>query len=539
MISDKLKQAKINPEKDYHLKMDIRRILRLIESEDDYSDHVESELESLEEDHPVTELIESVDVWERSDHQEFESGIRAALTALDDLYELSLENEWYSVASYSLLKSVEYREKLGGHDPTSQFGKVLNFLNTHFYGKPDVSLGQLKSHVQKMLEHLDDMDDQEISSLLDIVEDRAEHLREKNRYMTERTYLDYQITIKKQLGDDISSIQSRMVESFEDELELKSSANSLMKADILERAVATCQSYLSDEKENEWRLKIRELNQQATEEITPTEHRVDVGDDVSRIVDQFEQAKQQSSSWEALAMLLYAPIGQGNFEKALESIEDAPFANMVSKDVISLEGDSVGFEPGLGQEGERAPSGYIEGMKVSNHILALALLRLIEQELLSESDFYIILTITPGVSIQDEAFLTDALINLFEERHAEAIHLAVPRLESVTASVYEEMGKAVTKNQGKIYQQKGLGGLFGLVEEDISTNFGKYLQYRYTDTAGHNIRNRVAHGQIRYSATDFKLASTLIFDIFRTAARITAAYDETNDWGNPNHDTEE
>jgi hypothetical protein len=205
-------------------------------------------------------------------------------------------------------------------------------------------------------------------------------------------------------------------------------------------------------------------------------------------------------------------------------MEENPAANILSENVISPEGDSVGFEPGIGQEGERAPSGYKKELTVANHTLAVALQRLIDQNLLFESDFYTILSLIPGVSIQDEAFLTDAIINLFEERYAEAVHLAVPRLESVTANVYEEMGKAVTKNQGNVYQQRGLGGLFSLIEEDISTNFGKYLQYRYTDTAGQNIRNRVAHGQIKYSATNFKLASTTLFDIFRTGARITNAY---------------
>jgi hypothetical protein len=108
------------------------------------------------------------------------------------------------------------------------------------------------------------------------------------------------------------------------------------------------------------------------------------------------------------------------------------------------------------------------------------------------------------------------------------VHLAIPRLESVAANVYQEIGKAVTKNQGQIYQQRGLGGLFGLIEEDISTNFGKYLQYRYTDTAGQNTRNRVAHGQIKYSTTNFKLAATTIFDIFRVGARITATYTDSD-----------
>lgn len=525
MISDKVEQAKINPEKDYHLKMDIRRIIRVIESDRGHSELVENELEELDTEHPIYRLVESLDIWESSDHQEFESGINAALAGLDDLYELALEEEWYSVASYSLLKSVEYREELGGFDPTNQFDEVLDFLNTHFYGESDVQLGQLRNHVEKMLEHLDAMDEDSINSLLNIVEDRAQHLKSDKQYMSERDYLDYQITIKNHLGEEISDEQERLIETYKDEFEQKSSAKSMIKADILERGVAKCQAFLPEEKENEWRLKIRELNKQAAEEMPAREHEVDVGDDVSHIIDHFKQVREESTSWQALANLLYAPIGQGDFEASTKNMGEAPAANMLSKSVLSPEGDSVGLEPGMTQEGERAPSGYMDELKVANHTLAVALQRLIDENLLSESDFYMVLTLIPGVSIQDEAFLTDALVNFFEERYTEAIHLAIPRLESVTANIYEEMGKAVTKNQGQVYHQKGLGGLFGLIEENISTNFGKYLQYRYTDTAGQNIRNRVAHGQIKYSATNFKLASTTLFDIFRVGARITAEYE--------------
>lgn len=528
MISDKLQQAEINPEKDYHLKMDIRRVIQVIESDRDHSEMVENELDGLDTDHPIYRLIESIDTWESSDHQEFESGINTALTALEDLYELSLEEEWYSIASYSLLKSVEYREELGGFDPTDNFDEVLDFLKNHFYGESDVHLGQLGTHVEKMLEHLDAMDQDAVDSLLDIVEDRAQHLKNGKQYMSERDYLDYQITIKNHLGEEVSDEQERLIQTYKDEFEQKSSANSMIKADILEKGVAKCQPFLPDELENEWRLEIRELNKQAAEEMPVTEHEVDVGDDVSRIIDHFKQVREEDTSWQALANLLYAPIGQGDYEASTENMGEAPAANMLSKNVLSPEGDSVGFEPGMTQEGERAPSGYMAGLKQANHTLVVALHRLIDENLLSESDFYMVLTLIPGVSIQDEAFLVDALINFFEEKYAEAIHLAVPRLESVTANVYEEMGKAVTKNQGQVYHQKGLGGLFGLIEEDISTNFGKYLQYRYTDTAGQNIRNRVAHGQLKYSATNFKLASTTLFDIYRVGARITEAYSETN-----------
>ncbi|WP_394327132.1 DUF4209 domain-containing protein [Halopenitus persicus] len=67
---------------------------------------------------------------------------------------------------------------------------------------------------------------------------------------------------------------------------------------------------------------------------------------------------------------------------------------------------------------------------------------------------------------------------------------------------------------------------FRLIEEDIDLNFGKYLQYRYTNTSGHNLRNKVAHGQLKYSEANFTQVSTIIFDILRVGARINAEYRE-------------
>jgi hypothetical protein len=377
-----------------------------------------------------------------------------------------------------------------------------------------------------MIDHIDEMDEESIESLLRLIRDRAEQLQEDMDYISEREFLWFEMKVREHLERDVSKVESRLVESFEDELELKSTAPSYYRADVLERAVSQCASFLSDEMENEWRLEIRRLNREAKGEMTKQKIDFDVGDRADEIMDAFKRAKGNSSSWEALGMLLFAPVGMPDYEKMLDIVTEDPAGEVLPKNILSLKGDSVGFEPGLLQEGERTPSNYVQELFKTNQALALAIHKLMNRGQICESDFYLLLTTVSGVSIQDEAFLTDAIMNLFEGNYAEAVHLAIPRLEGVTANVYEEMGQAVTKNQGQIYEQRGLGGLFGLIEEDVSRNFGKYLQQHYTDTSGDNIRNLVAHGQIRYSATDEKLAITVIFDIYRTAGRISAAYEK-------------
>lgn len=526
MIIDKIEQAELDPERDYHLKGDIRRFIRWVEAETDHEERIEVELDAMDDEHPVTRFAKSFLIWEESDGENFEDGMQQVLIALDDLYELARENEWYSVAGFALLKSMEFRAELGGFSPAEKFGETLNCIQDVFRSDTTIHPSNFADHIELMLDHNEEIDPEYHDLLFEILREGAKHMRGESDFIAERRYLHFQKAFCENFGRETSHIETRLIESFKDEFELKESAPSAYRADVLERATTQCQSFLSDELENEWRLEIRRLNKQSFGEMKRRE--IPLGQDrADEIVEAFESVREEHSSWEALGMLLFVQVGFPDYDRVVDSTAEFPFLESMPKNFMSLEGDTVARQPNIFQdEGDRMPSNYTQELIVENHALGLAIHKLINRDRISEADFYTVLTTISGMSIHDEAYLTDAIARWFDGDYGEAVHLGVPRLESVTANVFEEVGRSVSTNQGYEYEQRNLGGFFSLIENEIDRDFGKYLQFQYTDKQARNIRNKVAHGQLRYADSNFVLAATVIFDIFRVAARISEKYSE-------------
>jgi hypothetical protein len=121
--------------------------------------------------------------------------------------------------------------------------------------------------------------------------------------------------------------------------------------------------------------------------------------------------------------------------------------------------------------------------------------------------------------------LTDAIIAFFEEDYTKALHVGMPQFEAVLEDLLEIKGERVnkSKNDGTV-EPATLGGLFGIIREEVNDDLGAYLEYQYTDSGGMNLRNLLAHGQYPYGAASFEYSAVLLFDILRTLLRIENDY---------------
>jgi hypothetical protein len=147
--------------------------------------------------------------------------------------------------------------------------------------------------------------------------------------------------------------------------------------------------------------------------------------------------------------------------------------------------------------------------------------KLINQRLIKEHHFFTLLESIDGATVDDKAFLTDFIIAFFEDRHAEAIHLGMPRLEGVIKHQLEASGTAITASIRGEDLPKTFGGLMnrldGLLDEDYVT----FLRFRYHDATGEALRNRTAHGELRYKEAHYDFSASLLVEIFRSAVYIS------------------
>jgi hypothetical protein len=59
--------------------------------------------------------------------------------------------------------------------------------------------------------------------------------------------------------------------------------------------------------------------------------------------------------------------------------------------------------------------------------------------------------------------------------------------------------------------------LDGLLDEDYVT----FLRFRYNDATGAALRNRTAHGELRYQEVHYDFSASLLVEIFRSAVYIS------------------
>ena len=145
----------------------------------------------------------------------------------------------------------------------------------------------------------------------------------------------------------------------------------------------------------------------------------------------------------------------------------------------------------------------------------------INQGLIKEHHFFRLLESIDGATVDDKAFLTDFIIAFFEDRHAEAVHLGMSRLEGVIKHQLEASGTAITASVRGEDLPKTFAGLMNRLEGLLDEDYITFLRFRYHDATGEALRNRTAHGEIQYKEAHYDFSASLLVEIFRSAVYIS------------------
>ena len=95
------------------------------------------------------------------------------------------------------------------------------------------------------------------------------------------------------------------------------------------------------------------------------------------------------------------------------------------------------------------------------------------------------------------------------------MHILIPQIETVLRHVLEVRNMSAFKEKRQAIMVRELGGLLDIeeIKQIIGLNFHKYIQIKYTDANGINLRNRISHGLL--TKDDFSHANSfsLIYTI--------------------------
>lgn len=559
MLVDNFQQAKTDPEKHYHLASRLNRTITLIRDDPEgTSDHISNEITEAREagvNHDVFTAVEKLSEWhiqkatiQNSADRDFDLVVDG-LNALDEVFSHAKRQEWDEVAVVAVTHRLREMRELSGWD--AELAEEIERARDLLVDKDILTTGN-RSFVFDLLDEVVLVSTpDETDTVLDLYQECstwADSFREAGDLQAERDVLRYAITLRESLDGEPTEEQEQLIEAYERDVE-RSNYHS-RNAAILREGIQECREFLSREKRNEWLRKLRIENRTGRENMSALPTGVTPGQlqaEADRIVNLYRSTKQNHSNEETFLMLLrfddlltdYDEAAQEDFEE----LERNPLSVLLTQSFENKKGDIVDDNPGLFEvldgfgDGtqpvtpdeekmeEWTPQAYQKQVKKMNAVLARVLRRLIEHGDLRETDFYRVLDRVEFIDPHREAFLTDAIIAFFEEDYTKALYVGMPQFEGILEDLLEIKGERVNKEtpDGTI-EPAALGGLFGIIKDNVNENLGKYLDYQYTDPGGMNLRNALAHGEYPYGASSFDYSSILLFDIIRTVVRIEDHY---------------
>ena len=526
-LLDALDRARNHPEKDTHLALQLDRLFEAVENEEELSEDVKLHLEEMAGDYLLPEIVTNLTEWYH------DSDFQAALDGLDSLEDgitNAQEHNWESVAAEYHYWRIKLRADLKGHNADDEIEDVLTFLETHH---ETISSNFITLIIEIAIDNIDDVSIAVRDRWLTLLDDLATRTHSNRQFPQERTYLHLLRELRLACSRSTITVEQDLVDSYRTEADLMEHRSALQKADILESGVAACGQYMDTVQQAQWKqealqarrtgmeTELAEISLDNVPGIDPNDLAEEMQRNTETIVDWVTQLKEMSgSATYALYCLLLSPSTIPDVNKIRLNSERFVMSQLLHRQVISPEAHTLSVDPA---DVESIPNSYGHEATSKMSSLGNALYQLIREDHITLTDIFHLVWSSDSLSPSTEAFLTDALIELFDDNHPAALFMLVPQLEATIVDTLESIGRPPYTILSEKTRQQLLGGLFIEAAELFGDHYAVYLRYRYTSREGMNLRNRLSHGQLRYPNANYLSAVLTLFDILRCMVTINSA----------------
>ena len=517
-LVDAFERAQHEPEKERHVAVQLDRLFDSIKDTGELSDDIQLHLAELEGEFLLPDIVSNVCDW-YSEHTF--SAVREALSQLETAIAEAEEDGWLSVAAQYHYLRIDLRAGLDGHDAADEIEDALAFLEENYSIISDTFITPI---VESTLENTDDLSTSVADRWITFLEDVATSHRSANQFNREREILRLLRQFKQNRGRSTDDVEQALVESYRVEADMLEERSSLRKADTLQSGIVECGAYMTDEKQRSWKQEALQARQSGIDDelvemsvddldgVDEEDLMREMRDNADTIVEWFTRVKQDYSGAYALYCLALSRSLIPDVNKIRLSTEEFVVSQLFQREIYSPEAYSISVDP---SDVETIPSAYSRQAGSAMTSLGNAVYRLISEGHLSLADIFQVFWIGDCLSPDTEAFLTDALFELYDENHVSALFLLIPHLEASIVEAFRATGRPPYTISEQGTRQQTLGGLFIDNTERLGQHYSVYLRSRYTSREGMNLRNRVAHGQVRYQNATYLTTVLTLFDILK------------------------
>lgn len=532
-LSDSFDRAQGNPEKDIHFALELGRLFDSMEQGEDLREDTRLHLEEMEGEYLLPDLVNHLEEW--YGEEEFGSA-QEALSLLEDGINDAVDNNWLRVATQYHHRLISLKAGLGGHDASDKIEQALDFLEQNH---PSISSQFITPVIEIVLTNLDDVASSDINQWEQVIEDIVSSHRSAKQFDQQREYLRLLRRLKAKQDESTDAVEEQLIDSYRDEADLTATDSDLRKSNILQSGISECSQYMSNATKREWKQEALQARRQGSQnelaELNLDDLDVDGFDDESleeavfQEMEEITQAyvewfKEIEETWGSSTYALYCLALSRSLipdpNRIRLSTEQYVFTELVQRRIISPESHTYSVDP---SDVETIPSSYSRAAASKMSTLGNALYRLMKEGHLSVTDFIALFRVGNSLSPDTEAFLTDALFDLFDDNHVQALFVLVPHLEAVIVDTLNSIGRPAYTVTEQGTQQQLLGGLFIEGSDLFGSDYAIYLRYRYTSREGANLRNRLSHGQLRYQNATYLNSVLTLFDIVKCMITLNSA----------------
>jgi Domain of unknown function (DUF4209) len=160
----------------------------------------------------------------------------------------------------------------------------------------------------------------------------------------------------------------------------------------------------------------------------------------------------------------------------------------------------------------RAKRSKVMYIQIAEIRFASALELLENEHKISAESLFEFIKVT-GIMADDWSLLGNGLDAHFAGDFISSIHVLLPQLEVILRQILLKNSIPIEKNERGAISTKEMGGILSEkeVKKILGAEFTAYLQLKFTDKEGMNIRNEVAHGLMKGEKFNHLLSCSLIY----------------------------
>lgn len=488
-------------------------------------EEIRTEIRDSETEHPLIRFLVGLSRWVET--RDYHAGAEPALRDLREAIDHAIEEDWNDLFSTLIVQRVELLGDLNyGSELAAEVRLGICFL---IEMEKSIAIGRVFSILDAITDNLVSISGTPaIETLIEYLNDHAGRAMAAGDYKNHRDLCRRNLVIREAEALNPQPARDAIINSYDREIEsLRSDEEHSLRAITAREAIEECNGWVNETRRVEWEREFIDGNKMSIEQMAgyshePSEKEIkELDEEVEDIIDRFREQKEEKHAIFAIKWLVNHSIFVPDVGKARE-ISEGSIMDLVQRRTVSQAGESYSQNEGAVD----LPQSYGPMVQLTQNLRQDVYYRLQNRELIKMSDLFILFNRRDVLSADTHAYLTDFIINLFENNHSAAIHLGMTQLEAVIRTLAADNGKSVLSRDEETGElgRRPLGSLLYQMDEDVNESWISYLQYRYVDLAGQNVRNRIAHGYMPYSHASWGMSIILLFDILQIFLEFEEAY---------------